>query len=94
MGITLGVRMKLVGNIVAGLGAVVLFWAMFVYDTAPDGTHNIGLLQQQLMWFQTGGIGIIAGVLISLIGRVFERLEQAGLIPDEIVDIKSHTDLN
>lgn len=71
--------MKL-GIFASGLGALILF-ASFANDTAPDGTHNIGLLQFQLMLFQLGGLVALCGVLCLITAAVLARFERAGILP-------------
>lgn len=72
--------MNIIGKIAVAIGIVILIIS-FGMDTAPEGTHNIGLLQQQLMIFQLGGILTLTGAMLSLIGTVIERLEDAGVVP-------------
>ena len=72
--------MKKIGQIVTAVGGVILLIA-FLYDTAPDYTHNIGLLQKQMMIFGLGGLALLAGILLFAVGEVVDRLEKAGFLP-------------
>jgi drug/metabolite transporter (DMT)-like permease len=72
--------MKKLGFAALGLGALILF-ASFGFDTAPDGTHNIGLLQQQLMLFQLGGLLMLLGAAFMAAGTILQRFEVAGVLP-------------
>lgn len=69
----------------AGLGAlglgVLLLITAFGYDTAPEGTHNIGLLQEQMMRFSLACVLILSGVMAAVVGQAVTRMEQAGLLP-------------
>lgn len=72
--------MKVFGVIVSALGLVVLVLS-FGSDTAPEGTYNIGLLQQQMMMFSLGGLLVLAGAVVGSIGYALGRMEAAGLLP-------------
>lgn len=66
--------MQKVGAIAAIIGALILIGS-FGMDTAPEGTHNIGLMQTQLMTFQFGGIICLIGSMAAIIGRAIKRDE-------------------
>lgn len=72
--------MKLIGYILLGIGALVTF-VSFTTDTAPEGTHNIGLMQGQMMLFQSGALLITVGALFAVTSIVLARLEAAGILP-------------
>lgn len=57
---------KQISYIMLGLGVLVSAFAYIFYDTAPEGTHNIGLLQNQLMLFHFG-------LALSLAGAIFYK---------------------
>lgn len=68
------------GSIVGVIGLLMLLGS-FGMNTAPEGTHNIGLLQQQLMIFQLGSVLAIVGAILAAVGTALHRLEQAGILP-------------
>lgn len=72
--------MKIIGFITLAIGSLIAL-ASFGYDTAPEGTHNIGLMQQQMMLFGSGGLIALAGVIVSSLSMCLHRLEQAGILP-------------
>jgi hypothetical protein len=78
--------MKMSGMIVAIAGLLALL-VSFGIDTAPEGTHNIGLLQKQMMVFQLGAVLALIGAVLFATGRGLQRLEIAGIIP--AADIKA-----
>lgn len=47
------------------IGLIIIFTA-FKFDTAPEGTHNLGLLQQQMMVLQCGIGLVVVGAILSL----------------------------
>jgi hypothetical protein len=72
--------MKLIGYILLGIGAMISLIS-FGTDTAPEGTHNIGLMQSQMMLFHTGGVLVILGGFFTVAAIVLSRLEAAGILP-------------
>lgn len=72
--------MKVLGHILSGLGAILIFIS-FMYDAAPNGTYNIGLLQHQMMLFSVACLMILSGVIFYTVWNVLQRMEQAGLLP-------------
>lgn len=72
--------MKNAGLVSAALGLLVIVMS-FGYDTAPEGTYNIGLMQQQMMFFGLGSVAALGGSIVALIGYAVERMERAGLLP-------------
>ncbi|HEX8580652.1 MAG TPA: hypothetical protein VF655_13795 [Allosphingosinicella sp.] len=72
--------MKRIGIGIGGLGLLLLLIA-FGTDTAPEGTHNIGLMQSQMMVFTLGCLLTLAGVIIGTVAHVLSRMEAAGLLP-------------
>jgi hypothetical protein len=77
-----GHLMRNVGVATTALGLVILFFS-FSLETAPEGTYNIGLLQEQMMIFQLGSVAVLAGVLLFLCGAMMLRLEGAGILPPQ-----------
>ncbi len=72
--------MKKIGYIAAIIGAL-LALTSFGFDTAPEGTHNIGLMQTQMMTFECGALLAVIGTLLTVFGIGLERMERAGLLP-------------
>lgn len=72
--------MKTGGLVAIALGTLLLFVA-FAYDTAPEGTHNIGLLQAQMMLFSLGCLLVLCGSVAASVGYAIQRMERAGLLP-------------
>lgn len=72
--------MKLIGYLLLGIGALITF-VSFSTDTAPEGTHNLGLMQGQMMLFQSGALLITVGALFAATSIVLARLEAAGILP-------------
>ena len=72
--------MKNLGFALSGLGTLFALFA-FAYDTAPDGTHNIGLIQNQTMFLTLGAVLFLAGAIIGSIAHGLSRMEAAGLLP-------------
>ena len=60
----------------AGVGGISLLVATF-FDTAPNGTHNIGLMQEQMLWSQFAALCLLgAAVLLvgSYLGAKLDRI--------------------
>jgi len=57
-----------------GVAALIFFslWTFFyfVYDTAPESTYNIGLINNRTVGIAIGSAGQIGGLLMILIGNV------------------------
>src|SRR3546814_4882728 len=82
--------MAITGWIVLVISVVLMVYAAFGYDTAIHSdsnfigdtfipsrdTINIGLLQNQLMMFQAGLVGILSGVMLLAINVVRGRAEE------------------
>lgn len=71
--------MKKLGFGAIGAGILLLLIA-FGYDTAPEDTHNIGLLQEQMMLLSVACVLGLAGVIASCIAIALERMEHSGLL--------------
>jgi len=54
-------------------GAVVSLWFLFVYQTAVDGYHNIGLQQNRTLGFASGAVLAVIGVLVVFMDRLRKR---------------------
>ena len=80
--------MKKLGLILSAVGGVFLL-VSFVYDTAPDGTHNIGLMQGQMMTFSFGALLLLIGAVVGAVGHAISRMEDAGLLPPPGMRVRS-----
>ncbi len=60
------------------LGVIAVVIA-FSFDTAPSGTHNLGLLQQQMMILQCGIGLIIVSAVLSLKGGVGSSVSRSSV---------------
>ena len=57
-------------------GVAAMFFAA-LFEAAPEGTYNIGLLQKQLMIFQFGALCSVSGVILysaTLVGSHVKQL--------------------
>ncbi len=45
------------------VGTLSLFFAAS-FDTAPNGTHNIGLMQEQIMWLGFSSVCLIISAML------------------------------
>lgn len=57
------INLKTVSFAVAGIGLLALARAT-AFDTAPEGTHNIGLMQVQMLWAQFASTSLVIGALL------------------------------
>jgi hypothetical protein len=57
------INLKTVSFAGASLGLVGLVRTI-VFDTAPEGTHNIGLMQVQMLWAQFSSTMLIAAAVL------------------------------
>ena len=78
--------MKNLGYGLGIFGTVIALFS-FGFNTAPEGTHNIGLLQQQIMIFALGCVLGLAGATIGSIAVGLSRMEDAGLLPQSGVPV-------
>lgn len=74
--------MKKRGWTAGALGFLLLLVALG-YDTAPEGTHNIGLMQMQMMYFGLACILLLTAGFALIVAHALGRLEQAGVLPPE-----------
>ena len=63
----------------ATLFGVIAVVIAFSFDTAPSGTHNLGLLQQQMMILQCGIGLIIVSAVLSLKGDVGSSISRSSV---------------
>lgn len=54
---------------VAGVGLFALIVSVG-FDTAPEGTHNIGLMQVQMLWAQFASTMLVVGTVLFVGDRV------------------------
>jgi len=81
--------MKKLGIILSSIGGLILVIS-FGTDTAPEGTHNIGLMQEQMMLFSFGALLLLIGAVVGAVGQALTRMEAAGLLPPAGVTAKPH----
>lgn len=66
-------------NIGMGLGLVgglALLFATF-FDTAPEGTHNIGLMQVQMLWALFAALCLLISTILIVGNHLGEKLDRA-----------------
>ncbi len=74
--------MKIAGILVWVIGALALICAFVMETTAPySDTLNIGLMQNQLMWWQLGLAALIAGSVLFTVGELIELMRGAKMLP-------------
>lgn len=59
---------------ILALGVLAIVMSVF-FDTAPDGTHNIGLLQTQMMIFQFGVLCVLSGTILYSVARIVSAIK-------------------
>lgn len=77
-------EMAQAGRIILVIGFLAI-GGSFLMDTTVGGlygdrTHNLGLLQMQMMVLQSGGAAAVVGAVLLAVGRLLEQLKTAGLI--------------
>ncbi|VTO19807.1 hypothetical protein [Brevundimonas vancanneytii] len=55
------------------IGMMSLLRATF-FDTAPEGTHNIGLMQAQMLWSNFSALMLVLGALFFIAHYLGEKL--------------------
>lgn len=60
----------------AGLGVLCILRAI-IFDTAPEGTHNIGLMQAQSMWMSFGSLCCLIAALFVVGANITRRVAAA-----------------
>lgn len=71
--------LKTASFVLLGLGLLALVRAT-VFDTAPEGTHNIGLMQAQMLWAHFSSTALVVGALLYVGNRLAEALESRARI--------------
>ena len=56
-----------------GVGMLALGIAT-TFDTAPDGTHNIGLMQAQMLWAHFSSTALLVGALMFVANHLAEAM--------------------
>ncbi len=69
------------GTMLALFGALGLTFFAFFYDTAPNGTHNLGLMSNR-------EIGAIASIGFMILGGIFCAVERVEKILNELSEKK------
>ena len=65
------INLKTASLVLAGVGLLALARAV-MFDTAPEGTHNIGLMQVQMLWAQFASTMFVVGALLFVGNHVSE----------------------
>ncbi len=71
-------NLKTASLVVAGVGLLALARAVG-FDTAPEGTHNIGLMQVQMLWAQFASTMFVVGAVLFAGNHVVEAREAKAL---------------
>jgi hypothetical protein len=61
-----------------GIGIFALLFAL-LFDAAPDGTYNIGLLQKQMMIFQFGSLCVLVGTILHSAAHIASARPRSSL---------------
>lgn len=65
------VNLKTVSLVLVGAGLLALAKAV-LFDTAPEGTHNIGLMQVQMLWAQFASTLMVIGTVLFVGNHIAE----------------------
>ncbi|MBN9466571.1 hypothetical protein [Brevundimonas sp.] len=65
------VNLKTASLVLTGVGLLALARAV-VFDTAPSGTHNIGLMQIQMLWAQFASTMLVVGAILFVGNHIAE----------------------
>ena len=68
-------KLKISYYVSAGVGLCSLLIATF-FDTAPEGTHNLGLLQTQMLWAQFAAVALIVAAVLFVGNHIGEKLDR------------------
>lgn len=83
--------MRFTGGVLVIAGIALLLVAFFGIDTAPRGTHNVGLLQGQMLVFQLGCVAFLAGVILSGFGGLSVQLgRRQERVPEPLAKGETH----
>lgn len=75
------INLKTISFAVACVGLLALARSI-VFDTAPEGTHNIGLMQVQMLWAQFSSTMLIAAAVLFAANHLAE-LQIAKTTPED-----------
>lgn len=75
------INMKKAALAIAGLGILALALSAG-FDTAPEGTHNIGLMQVQMLWAQFASTMLVVGAVL-FVGDQVVKAQVAGRVAGE-----------
>jgi hypothetical protein len=67
--------LKNVGSGLGAIGVLALLFATF-FDTAPEGTHNIGLMQVQMLWALFAALCLIISAILFVGNHLGEKLDR------------------
>lgn len=75
-------RGTMIWKLIMVVGAASILYAS-VYDTAPEGTHNIGLMQTQMLFFAFGSLLFLVGAILYAVERAVKELKLASRLTAE-----------
>lgn len=67
------INLKTASLVLTSVGLLALARAI-VFDTAPNGTHNIGLMQVQMLWAQFASAMLVVGAILFVGNHVAEAM--------------------
>jgi hypothetical protein len=73
-------NLRLASISAAGAGVICLLIATF-FDTAPEGTHNIGLMQVQMLWSNFSSVLLVTAAILFVGHHLGARLEALSRTP-------------
>jgi hypothetical protein len=72
--------LKNVGMGLGLIGGLALVFATF-FDTAPEGTHNIGLMQVQMLWALFAALCLLISAILIVGNHLGEKLDRRVELP-------------
>jgi hypothetical protein len=70
------INLRTAALVIASLGLLALARAV-TFDTAPEDTHNIGLMQVQMLWAQFASTMLLVGAVLFVGDRIVEAGQAA-----------------
>lgn len=73
---TINIKNAFIGSAAAGIASLMI---SIFFDTAPEGTHNIGLMQSQILWSQFAAMCLIISSILFVgkyLGEKFNNDDQ------------------
>lgn len=67
------INLKTASLVLTGVGLLSLARAV-MFDTAPEGTHNIGLMQVQTLWAQFASTMLVVGAILFVGNHIAEAM--------------------